>query len=282
MEPIKNLLIKTLQAFIEFCNKNNLKYFAAYGTALGAVRHKGFIPWDDDIDVHMPREDYNRLLELSHEIPAPYQLGNISECGYTAPFAKFMDMNTTIWEFERIPYIIGVYIDIFPLDDCPEDPSPVISLKNQLSDSFFRYFHGLEEWGLRDILLPLKYRNWTELKRICTIKYQSVFLRKHYHKEVLDLLQQLSSYRDCPFYFDSADVYGKWMTFNKECFEEAVEMPFENITIKVPCQYDEYLHTIYGDYMRFPPKEEQITHHSRKYINLNQGLTIDEVKQLMK
>ena len=117
----KQRLIKLFKEFIDVCNKNKLRYYAAYGTALGAVRHRGIIPWDDDIDVWMPREDYERFLSLRNQLTAtPYEILDIQNKGYYLYFAKFCNKNTTLIEREGKP-IIGLYIDIFPLDNY--DPS---------------------------------------------------------------------------------------------------------------------------------------------------------------
>ena len=86
----KQRLIKLFKEFIDVCNKNKLRYYAAYGTALGAVRHRGIIPWDDDIDVWMPREDYERFLSLRNQLTAtPYEILDIQNKGYYLYFAKF-------------------------------------------------------------------------------------------------------------------------------------------------------------------------------------------------
>lgn len=279
---IKDLLLKTLSAFISFCEENHLTYYAGYGTVLGAVRHNGFIPWDDDIDVHMPRADYQRLWEIRNQIPPPYQVADISELGYTAPFMKFMDMSTSIWEFERKPYMLGVYIDIFPLDECPEDVSYPAALKKQFDSAFFSYFRTLEQWSVRELGSFLIHGYWGEFKNIFVMKYNSLLKKRKFHRRVLTLLDELSSLGKGSFYLSSTDVYMDFSVFKKEWFDYPIDVPFENRTIKIPNGYDAYLRLLYGDYMQLPPEDEQVSHHSHYFVCLDKGVTIKEARNMMR
>lgn len=115
-KDVQRHLLPVFRAFVDFCNRNQLTYYAAYGTVIGAVRHKGFIPWDDDIDVWMPRRDYERFLSLRDKlISTHYEIIDIEDKGYYLYFAKFCDRRSTIIEREG-QSIMGLYIDVFPLD----------------------------------------------------------------------------------------------------------------------------------------------------------------------
>jgi lipopolysaccharide cholinephosphotransferase len=281
MTEIKERLLKTLKAFISFCEEYQLTYYGACGTVLGAVRHHGFIPWDDDIDVYMPRADYERLKTLHNQIPNPYKLGDISEVGYTAPFMKFMDMNTSIWEFERIPYMIGVYVDIFPLDDCPDDPKAMIEIKKQLNNTFFQYFRSLEKWTMLDLLKMLVVRNRPAFSYRYDTKFHYAPKKRVFHKKVLMLLDELTRFKG-ENYFNTTDVYVEGEVFKKEWFDNPIEVPFENIKIKIPGSYDEYLKYVYNDYMTLPPIEERNSHHARTYMCLDRWVSIDEAKKIVR
>src|SRR5690554_3302921 len=117
-EELKQVIRENLQAIHEFCEEYGLTYYLSDGTLLGAIRHKGMIPWDDDADICMPREDYNKLLELSSKLPEPYKIGHYSlDSNYIYPFIKFMNSSTEVVEyFGKNTYKAGVWVDIFPLD----------------------------------------------------------------------------------------------------------------------------------------------------------------------
>ena len=118
----KEKLIETFYAFDQFCTKNDIKYYAAYGTLIGAVRHKGLIPWDDDVDVYMLREDYDKFCSFRGHVDSHYDIMDINDENYwLLSLAKFVDTNTTLWELKELPLILGVYIDVFPLDEIESD-----------------------------------------------------------------------------------------------------------------------------------------------------------------
>ena len=106
----------------DFCNKHNLRYYLAYGTLIGTIRHQGFIPWDDDVDVHIPRPDYERLLSEFSDIDGHFKLVScFTDSDYILPFAKIQNMNTArMIRGEKLDYQ-GIGIDLFPLDGIPDD-----------------------------------------------------------------------------------------------------------------------------------------------------------------
>ena len=119
--PIKYPLEEKVSTFIDICTKLKLRWFAQGGTVLGAVRHQGFIPWDDDLDIGMPRADYDLLMTNAKEwLPEPYEaVCAENDKEYPLPFAKIQDADTTLIERMHLKYLGGVYIDVFPLDGVP-------------------------------------------------------------------------------------------------------------------------------------------------------------------
>lgn len=105
MTDLQKVLLKTFKAFSALCDEYNLRYYAAFGTALGAVRHQGFIPWDDDIDVYMPRQDYNKFIALRDKIEEAYSIIDLRDTGYFMYFAKFINNQTTVWEKRELLYL---------------------------------------------------------------------------------------------------------------------------------------------------------------------------------
>ena len=149
----KTILFKTFQAFIDTCEKYDLRYFCAGGTVLGAVRHGNIIPWDDDIDVFMPRDDYERLIELSPEISkGDYSVIAARITPMFATFAKFYDKNTTLWELKEIPFVYGIYIDIFPLDESNDSQEVFLKKYMRLRNAQRWYQLSQMKFKISDIL----------------------------------------------------------------------------------------------------------------------------------
>ena len=124
-------ILDILNAFMEICKRHDLRFYCCAGTAIGAVRHHGIIPWDDDIDVIMPRPDYDRLLEIAktedfgkYELVTPY-----NDESYPLYFSKLSDRTTTLVEERERPCVIGLYVDIFPLDPTDDDIEKAKRLK---------------------------------------------------------------------------------------------------------------------------------------------------------
>ena len=131
--PQYDLKLKAvLAAFSEFCAREGLRWFISFGSAIGTVRHGGMIPWDDDIDVYMPREDFRKLLSLPD--PEGYEIVHLSRSSQPLPYtyAKFCDANSTIWEQRKYPCVIGVFIDVFPLEDMYS--SGIVRILNGVAD----------------------------------------------------------------------------------------------------------------------------------------------------
>ena len=195
---------------------------------------------------------------------------------------KFMDVTTSIWEFANIPYMLGVYVDIFPLDNCPSDPSKMLRIKEKLNSVFFKYFRSIEVWNYQILFKLLIARDWDSFCRISKTKFCYATRKRLFHNQILNFLKELSSTKDGPFLFNSTDVYAECLVFKKEWFEHPIDMPFENLTIKIPNAYDEYLHYLYDDYMKLPPLEERQSHHSRHYVCLDKWVSIQEAKRALK
>lgn len=277
---LKAKILQTFLAFTKFCNENNIKYYAAYGTAIGAIRHNGFIPWDDDIDVHMFRKDYKRFLSLKNKVPKPYKIADISEIGYTGPFAKFMDMSTSHWENKNIPYMFGVYIDILPLDDCLESSEDTLYLMEKYRSAVQKYINSLGKYKFKDIsLLLLNGKLRTAYHNLLTKIYHSKNTRRYYEEmiKIEKRIECIHGSRLC--YSPTAYFYKKVPFFEKEWFQDVINIPFESTTINVPIGYDKYLRLIYGDYMQLPPENERISTHNHYYLNLSEGLTIEQAKE---
>lgn len=243
------------------CRENGIQYFAEWGTLLGAVRHHGFIPWDDDMDICMKRPDYNRFLQIAEQImPEGYKIFNISSDenndnmlsriinGRAINFEK-----THLEKFHGFPYVAG--IDIFPLDfiapnkEDDDFQCELISIVNSVA-KFIRTLQENEESINEENLQELNLRI-NQIEELCGVEID----------RDKDLAQQLNVLVDrlCGLYTEEESQYVTIMTlwtenrqykFPKEYYSKTVRLPFENITIPVPYSYDAILKKKYGDYMK--------------------------------
>lgn len=275
----KQKLLETMKKFDSFCFKFGIEYVAAYGTVLGAVRHKGLIPWDDDVDVFMDWNNYTKFLSLKNEANSfRCSIFDRKNDGYYLPMAKFADKSSTIWEHEQLPFVFGVYIDIFPLGFVKE-----VETSRKLHEAYLYHSQKLTD-GYRRFSLSLS--NFKSIIRypLQTINCISERKKINGHQLELDKLDADISKickGDNRLYYRSMDSFVLSL-FKSEWFEKVIRVPFEDFEIPIPIGYDEYLTTCYGDYMKLPPKEKQVSHHSHYYLNLKEGLTLEDVKERIK
>lgn len=240
-----------IQELERICKKYNLTYFLDAGSLLGAVRHKGFIPWDDDIDLLMPRKDYDKLIEVAgEEIKYPYFLQHITtDPKYPGLHVKIRDSRTTAiiksWLFTDVNQ--GIFIDIFPLEGLPNDKNEADVLYRKASvmgraiKSFYN-FDKILSLNPRIIMMLLKRRR---------IAKSLITDSDDYVRQYLEFEQMFKDidYDACnfvgPLSFNFANE--RVFKFPRECFSEAVYVDFENIKLPVPKDYDPVLKAYFGD-----------------------------------
>lgn len=248
MKSVWATQMEVLQVIEQICSRHNLKYFAAYGTLLGAVRHKGFIPWDDDIDICMIRNDYNKFLQVAPpELPSGFQLyspytnDNWGETFALLKNAADADYSPEhLLAFHGCPYAVGV--DIFPLDALPDDPSE----ESVICMLYSALFLASRQVATK---LSLVLESLPELEQICKIKFDISHNLKNQLLRAADKVCQLYDYAECSraVHYFSHTCNPK--PFQKKWFTETTRLPFENITISAPKDYEAVLTLQYGDYM---------------------------------
>lgn len=244
--------LEILDYFVSICKKYNLKYYLAYGTCLGAVRHNGFIPWDDDVDVCMPIDDYLKLKEImvNENSEKFYFQTFLNDINFTQLWYKIRLNNTLMVEsgYEHLELHKGIYIDIFPLIPYPNNVKDAkkqdfkysivkILLKNNMK----------KEWS---------FKNRGKAGRFLTT-ISKILPRKLNVKIVNRILMSMYSYNK---EYDNYLTFGKMHFFNKSSFDESIEFKFENKNYNIPKGYDIYLSRLYGDYMKLPPLKERYNH----------------------
>ena len=269
------IIVDTLRFFTEFCKEHHLTYYCCGGTAIGAVRHHGLIPWDDDIDVFMPRPDYDRFIQLTasvqwddYELVTPYNKDD-----YPLSYAKLCNRHTTLIEEADKLCVYGLFIDIFPLDGAPDD----IEEGHALVHRFVKTRYKLEAVSshysfIEYIKLLLQPKEWGRFVR----KTIAFFFRQPYRRSLLRQLSDIcyqQDYETAKNVINYCGAYGVKELFPKEWIKDREPFNFEGITVYLPSDYDNYLRHIYGDYMQLPPEEKRVAHHHKAYFNLEERVS---------
>lgn len=255
---IKKIELSILKYIDLQCKKYDLRYYLGYGTLLGAVRHKGFIPWDDDIDIWMPREDYDKFVTIE-------KLSGSSEFKILSPwdnldyyygFAKLVSKDTELHEIGFIPIKdYGVYVDIFPLDN--------IVGKHRFIHSIAKYVIiarvascNIKPWK------NLAHRNKAILFRFIGIIATLLGFRRT--AKLTDKIAKIDERKVAKNVGSFVESIGEYNIFPVECFSSTVLLEFEGHYFYAPKGYHECLTQLYGDYMQLPPEDKRTSGHSFK------------------
>lgn len=259
-KKLQNKILEIFKIFKKICDENGLKYYAVGGTCIGAIRHKGFIPWDDDLDVAMPIDDYEKFRMISKKcLPRKYKvIDYINNDNYFFNFIKIEDITTTFvepGEMNNLSRYKGVYIDIMPIGGIN---------KNIIKARIFKYKYYINSKYNKNI--RLKYKDKKTIKGkifwiLSRIKF--LFKSKDYYSKKYDELckkYKISEKNDIlfPWRIPLRKPYSNVFDYND--FKETCEVPFEDTTIAVPIGYDNYLKKDFGDYMKLPPESKRICH----------------------
>lgn len=266
---LKKIELDILKNFILVCKQLNLKYYIIAGTLIGAVRHKGFIPWDDDIDVAMPRKDYEKFINEGQAL-LPKNLfiqTNKTDPEFAFNMAKIRDSNTTFLEESSQNCYInsGVFLDIFVLDNFPN---------SKLKQKWILFKDKVYLIAIGRVFFRKKISKSLKIKQIISrlffkSPYKALIKRENFIKSFAKegLVHNFSSN-----YHEKEIVPWKW-------YGDGVLIEFEGLKVNAPTEYNLLLKHIYGDYMKLPPEEKRVSHHAIDVIDLENSYTKYIVKK---
>lgn len=253
-EQLKCIELDILREIKRVCEENDLRFCLCGGTLLGAIRHNGFIPWDDDIDIYMSREDYNRFIRLFNKCSGDRYKFICMENSpvYCLPFGKVVCTETSLFETQcRSTPGMGVYVDVFPLDGLGDSLDRAKRIISKCS-SYRRWL----------MLAMSKKRRATPIDMLKNLLCGVLFCcRRIFYSRYLKRATE-NSFETSKYVAFCGAYYGEKEILDKEIFSAFEFHEFEDELYPIPVEYDTYLRQLYGDYMTPPPKEKQITHHS--------------------
>lgn len=252
IQELRQIQMGILDEVHHFCEAHGLRYFLSSGTLIGAVRHKGYIPWDDDIDIYMPREDYETFLNTYHDEKGIYRAINpASESHYYYTFAKVVDQRTHMVERETEGYEIGVYMDIFPVDYVTENLQQRERIFRQKKLLYkIRRCKISNTNPLKSHLAYWVYKCWPMSVKQIECKIRKLIVLERPTRTVCNMTEAGPSIKGC---------------FPAEDIASSVDIEFESKTYKTMIGYRDYLERTYGDYMTLPPVEQRVTHNFEAY-----------------
>ena len=256
LEEIKKIEVDILKDIDRVCRKNEIKYSLAFGTLIGAIRHKGFIPWDDDIDIIMTRENYEKFINIyEHEKNVSYSLlTHETNMSYYNQFIKVVDKKTRVIEKNlRKIEEMGVWVDIFPVDN----------INSRFLNFRLKKINFFQE-GLHKSKGDITYSKGNLLKKILKKYIFISHMEFWYYKTLKQVKKENENERNDLSGVLLTDYPVKYL-FEKSLFQEYIEVDFENCKFMAIKEYDKKLRKIYGDYMRIPPVEKRTSHSMEAY-----------------
>lgn len=262
VDGLRKIQLEILDVVAEFCEQNDIQYWIDSGTLLGAIRHKGYIPWDDDIDLGMLREDYDRFAQIFNEKNDRYKFLCVENTpSFYVPHGKVCDTTTVLYEPDEKGHKTSINIDIFVYDNAPDNDDEVKKMYDRRD--FLRMLYNTKT--NREI------RSTNLLKKL--VKYALRVVLRLFGPNDLILRMSKNSKK---YAQKSTKRVGNFTSFtrmvcDKRVFNSYIDVEFEGKLYKAPVGYDEWLRSFYNNYMELPPVEKRVSHHSFvAYANINE------------
>lgn len=265
---VQQLGYQMLEKFNEIAKENNLTYYLSGGTCLGAIRHEGFIPWDDDIDLLMPREDYDKFIQIVSNNEnifgeSPYHVCKPLDDNYYCPFLKIINTDTVVYEKNiHKRYKSGVWVDIFPLDYCDNDV-------NNIEKDYrkFMFYKMMLQFNIQGKLDSLKKRALMAIAYVPLSIINFGKNDKYWIQKILNLTNKPSSDKVAAVVWrlDNRELY-----FPISWFQEVKYVKFEGGQFPIFTKYHEYLTMMYGDYMKIPDEKDRVVHDFEGYLTVTE------------
>ncbi len=268
LTEVKKVELDILNVIHKICVDNNLRYSLAYGSLLGAIRHKGFIPWDDDVDIYMPREDYNKFLDILSKSPIEgYVLTKLEKDNdYINLFVKLRKDKTTFLQpnEENYKYHKGIFVDIFP---CDYIANTKLKKNLQKIDVFLKTLYARSHMSSKSGKL-------TQL--VCNFLLKIIPKKKHHSVSLFFEQRLIKNGIGGNRYFDTCTLKAMTYELPNDTFDDLQLVQFENQKYYITKRWNEVLTIAYGDYMKLPPKEERVWKHTPILIDLEHNY--EEIK----
>jgi len=254
LEELKLIQLDILMVIDRFCRENNIRYSLGCGSMLGAVRHKGYIPWDDDIDIYLLRDEYEKLVAMFPASVNNIKLASLQrDKKWDRAYAKAYNDRTEMQDAGN-KYRIGVSIDVYPIDTVPEDKEEWLNY-----DKKRRRYQRLYE--LKTSMIFRKGREWW---KYIFLPFTKFFLLPFSARSIAHFLENYSmKYRgiESSYVFECCQGIFQKRPFKRSALENVIDMPFEDRIVYGMRDYDEYLSNAYGDWRKLPPVEKRVVHH---------------------
>lgn len=256
LDEIKKIQLEILEDVSRFCDENDIQYTLYFGSLLGAVRHGGYIPWDDDIDLAMPRVDYEKFIRSFCESSTQYKIINYDfKKRIYAQYAKISRNDTVLIEDANYNYELGINIDVFPIDGISSN-----TVARYITLGSVKILHGI--MAIKTVRLGSRFRSKHKNAALIALKLAFLWIRKVQVAIILnEIIRRIRlDHSELVMHF-CFDQYRIWDSYTRQLFESTEKISFEGLNVKAIVGREQFLNNHYGDYMKLPPLKERVSHH---------------------